>query len=315
MNIILFTTADGRPGSLNLSRPRIYLPLLGLVALVCSLLMYTGYRLGGTAAPAVAVVPTAAIPDLRADLAQQQHAVEQVRRRSQTELDALAVRVAQIQAQIMRIEGLGQRLVDLADLDRGEFNFGQAPAQGGPIEAVALERALERPAPTDFMQALDELSAQIKDRERQLIVLEDIFQGRGLSLQGHPAGSPVAEGWLSSFFGVRTDPFTGRPAMHEGLDFAGKFGSPVVAVAAGSVIWAGPRDGYGNLVEIDHGHGFVTRYGHNSRNLVRVGQLVRKGQQIARMGSSGRSTGPHVHFEVLREGQPVNPLRYLRASR
>ncbi|MBI5041144.1 MAG: M23 family metallopeptidase [Gammaproteobacteria bacterium] len=210
-------------------------------------------------------------------------------------MDALAVRVAQIQAQVMRIEGLGQRLVDLADLDRGEFNFGQVPAQGGPVEATVLEN----PAPTDFMQALEELSTQIKDRERQLIVLEDIFQGRGLSLQGHPAGSPVAEGWLSSFFGVRTDPFTGRPAMHEGLDFAGKLGSPVVAVAAGSVVWSGPRDGYGNLVEVDHGHGFVTRYGHNSRNLVRVGQLVRKGQQIARMGSSGRSTGPHVHFEVL----------------
>lgn len=312
MNIILFTTADGRPGSLNLSRPRVYLPLLGLMALACSLLMYTGYRLGGPAtSPMVAVAPTAALPDLRADLAQQQRTVDQVRRRSQAELDALAVRVAQIQAQVMRIEGLGQRLVDLADLDRGEFNFGQVPAQGGPIEAVALEN----PAPTDFMQALEELSVQIKDRERQLIVLEDIFQGRGLSLQGHPAGSPITEGWLSSFFGVRTDPFTGRPAMHEGLDFAGKRGSPVVAVAAGSVIWSGPRDGYGNLVEIDHGHGFVTRYGHNSRNLVRVGQLVRKGQQIARMGSSGRSTGPHVHFEVLRENQPVNPLRYLHAAR
>lgn len=311
MNIILFTTANGRPGSLNLSRPRVYLPLLGMLALVCSLLVYTGYRLGGTASPEVAVAPTAAIPDLRADLAQQQRAVDQVRRRSQAELDALAVRVAQIQAQVMRIEGLGQRLVDLADLDREEFNFGQAPAQGGPIEAVALEN----PVPTDFMQALEELSAQIKDRERQLIVLEDVFQGRGLSLQGHAAGSPIAEGWLSSFFGIRTDPFTGRPAMHEGLDFAGKLGSPVVAVAAGSVIWSGPRDGYGNLIEIDHGHGFVTRYGHNSRNLVRVGQLVRKGQQIARMGSSGRSTGPHVHFEVLRDGQPVNPLRYLSASR
>lgn len=311
MNIILFTIADGRPGSLNLSRPRIYLPLLGLVALVCSLLVYTGYRLGGTASAVVAVAPAAALPDLRADLARQQRAVDQVRRRSQAELDALAVRVAQIQAQVMRIEGLGQRLVDLADLDREEFNFGQAPAQGGPIEAVALEN----PLPTDFMRALEELSTQIKDRERQLIVLEDVFQGRGLSLQGRAAGSPIAEGWLSSFFGIRTDPFNGRPAMHEGLDFAGKFGSPVVAVAAGSVIWSGPRDGYGNLVEVDHGHGFVTRYGHNSRNLVRVGQLVRKGQQIARMGSSGRSTGPHVHFEVLRDGQPVNPLRYLSASR
>ena len=310
MNIILFTTSQGVPGSLNLSRPRIYLPLLGLVAMVCSLLVYTGYQLG-SAEPVVAAAPTSAPADLRADLAQQQRLIDQVRRRSQAELEALVLRMAQIQAQVMRIEGLGQRLVDLANLDRGEFNFGQPPAQGGPVEATVLEST----APTDFMQELEHLSAKIKDRERQLIVLEDLFQGHGLSLQGRAAGSPVAEGWLSSFFGVRTDPFTGRPAMHKGLDFAGKRGSPVVAVAAGSVIWSGPRDGYGNLIEIDHGHGFVTRYGHNQQNLVRVGQLIRKGQQIARMGSSGRSTGPHVHFEVLRDGQPVNPLRYLSASR
>jgi murein DD-endopeptidase MepM/ murein hydrolase activator NlpD len=311
MNIILFTTSRGVPGSLNLSRPRIYLPLLGLVALVCTLLVYTGYQFGSTD-PSVAVAPPVTeAPALQADATQQLRLIDQVRRRSQAELDALALRMAQIQAQVMRIEGLGQRLVDLANLDREEFNFGEPPAQGGPVDATVLNST----APTDFMQELEQLSAKIKDRERQLIVLEDAFKGQGLSLLGRAAGSPVTEGWLSSFFGVRTDPFTGRPAMHRGLDFAGKRGSPVVAVSAGSVIWSGPRDGYGNLIEIDHGHGFVTRYGHNQQNLVRVGQLVRKGQQIARMGSSGRSTGPHVHFEVLRGGQPVNPLHYLSASR
>lgn len=313
MNIILFTTSRGTPGSLNLSRPRIYLPLLGMLALVSSLLVYAGYQLGG-AVPVVAVTPSAQLPGLRADLVKQQRLVDQARRRSQSELDSLVMRVVQIQAQMMRIEGLGQRLVGLADLDQEEFNFDQPPAQGGPVEATALESSTTTTT-TEFMQELDLLSVQIKDRERQLIVLEDAFQGHGLFLHGRPAGSPVSEGWLSSFFGVRNDPFTGRAAMHKGLDYAGKAGSPVVAVAAGSVTWSGPRSGYGNLVEIDHGHGFMTRYGHNQQNLVRVGQIVRKGQQIAKIGSSGRSTGPHVHFEVLDDGQQVNPLRYLSANR
>lgn len=313
MNIILFTTVHGQPGSLNLSRPRIYLPLLGLLALVCSLLVYTGYRLGAApeqvagSAPAVA----AAQPDWRAEQAQQQ-ALERARRLQQAQLDALALRVSQIQAQVMRIEGLGQRLVKLANLDEAEFDFGTQPGQGGPVSAAALDAGFAAP---DFMEDLEALSARLKDRERQLIVLEDVLEADGPGGHSHPSGLPVTDGWLSSYFGIRTDPFTGRPARHEGVDFAGKLGSPVVAVATGVVTWSGPRYGYGNLVEIDHGKGFVTRYAHNLQNLVRSGQSVRKGQQIARMGSSGRSTGPHVHFEVLRNGLAVNPLHYMTAAR
>lgn len=311
MNIILFTTVHGRPGSLNLSRPRIYVPLLALVCLIGGLLVYGGYRFGGgaqTAQTDQADEP----PSWHAELESQRQELERARRRGQAHLDALSLRVAQIQAQAMRLDGLGQRLVDLADLDEDEFNFGQTPAQGGPADAVEQDGDF---APPDFMLELEALSAQLKERERQLIVLEDMLEDRHLSKQGRPSGRPITEGWLSSGFGKRTDPFTGRPAVHNGVDFAGKAGSPIVAVAAGVVTWAGPRSGYGNLVEINHGRGFVTRYAHNRKHEVKAGQSVKKGQQIAEMGSSGRSTGPHVHFEVLRNGKAVDPRRYLTATR
>ena len=311
MNIILFTTVQGRPGSLNLSRPRIYLPLLALVCLIGGLLVYGGYRFGGGTQTAQ-TDKADETPNWHAELESQREELERARRRSQAHLDALSLRVAQIQAQAMRLDGLGQRLVDLADLDEDEFNFGQTPAQGGPADAGDQDGSF---APPDFMLELESLSAQLKERERQLIVLEDMLEDRHLSKQGRPSGRPVTEGWLSSGFGKRTDPFTGRPAIHNGVDFAGKAGSAIVAVAAGVVTWAGPRSGYGNLVEVNHGRGFVTRYAHNRKHRVKVGQSVKKGQQIAEMGSSGRSTGPHVHFEVLRNGKAVDPRRYLTAAR
>jgi murein DD-endopeptidase MepM/ murein hydrolase activator NlpD len=222
-------------------------------------------------------------------------------------MDALGQRLAQMQAAILRLDGLGQRLVDMADLDRGEFDFGRPPAQGGPDE-LADAGPIQAP---DLLAALDDLSRQIDDRQRQLNALETLLFDRQLKKAGRPSGRPVRRGWLSSPYGKRTDPFTGRPARHRGIDFAGRRGSEVVAVAAGVVTWSGPRSGYGNLVEINHGNGYVTRYGHNEQNLVEVGERVRKGQQIARMGSSGRSTGPHVHFEVLRHGRQINPARFI----
>ena len=309
MNIILFTTVHGRPGSLNLSRPRFYLPMLAMVALVCALVAYTGYRVGMAGAGRSA--PAAPLHDWRADMDAQRRAVEQARRSSQAHLDVLTLRLAQMQAQVMRLDGIGQRLVETAKLDKGEFNFDQPPAQGGPVEA-GVAAAYE---PPDFMRELDALSAQLDDREQQLVILEDVLLGRALNEQGYPAGRPVASGWLSSYFGKRTDPFTGRPAMHAGVDFAGKLGSDILAVAAGVVTWSGKRSGYGELIEINHGNGYVTRYGHNQKNLVKAGETVKQGQKIALMGSSGRSTGPHVHYEVLRDGRRIDPARYLTAAR
>jgi len=163
----------------------------------------------------------------------------------------------------------------------------------------------------DFLTMLDELGAEIADREQKLSVLETLLMTRSLNERVMPSGSPVEDGWLSSRYGKRNDPFTGKQEFHKGLDFAGKPGSSVTAVGDGVVTWAGKRTGYGDLIEISHGNGYVTRYAHNKEHLVDVGDTVRKGQEIALMGSSGRSTGPHVHFEVVLNGKTVNPSRYI----
>jgi murein DD-endopeptidase MepM/ murein hydrolase activator NlpD len=157
---------------------------------------------------------------------------------------------------------------------------------------------------------LDELGAGINDRGQKLSVLETLLMNRNLNERVMPSGRPVKDGWLSSGYGKRNDPFTGKQEFHKGLDFAGKKGSEVIVVGDGVVTWAGEQTGYGDLVEVSHGNGYVTRYAHNKKHLVKVGDTVRKGQQIALMGSTGRSTGPHVHFEVMRDGKSVNPAEY-----
>ena len=137
---------------------------------------------------------------------------------------------------------------------------------------------------------------------------------QSLNERVYPQGRPVKSGWLSSYFGKRTDPFTGKPANHTGIDFAGKRGDEIVAVADGVVTWSGDRYGYGVMVEINHGNGYSTRYAHNSENRVSVGDEVKKGQVVALMGKTGRATGPNLHFEVLHDGRRVNPVTYIRDS-
>ena len=167
------------------------------------------------------------------------------------------------------------------------------------------------PEIVESMQSLDE---QLVNREAQLNVLESVMMGQNLKERVYPQGRPVKSGWISSYFGRRTDPFTGKPANHTGIDFAGKHGDPVLAVADGVVTWSADRFGYGVMVEINHGNGYATRYAHNDENLVEVGDEVRKGQAVARMGQTGRATGPNLHFEVLKNGRRVNPVNFIRSS-
>ncbi|NNC63352.1 MAG: M23 family metallopeptidase, partial [Gammaproteobacteria bacterium] len=206
------------------------------------------------------------------------------------------------------LDALGQRLTQMANLDDGEFDFSSLPSLGGPEEPLAIADSQQM---STLMTALDQLGAQLDDRQQQLNVLEDFLLNRKLRDEVHPEGRPVASGYISSVFGNRTDPFTGRAAFHKGVDFAGREGSDVIAVASGVVIWSGDRYGYGQMVEINHGNGYVTRYAHNSENLVAVGDTVKRGETIAVMGSTGRATGPNLHFEVLHNGRVVNPLSYV----
>lgn len=271
-----------------------------------TLALYGGYRLG-IADTQTSVMATAG---LQGDLEEQRRSIEEAKRSAEENLNALALRMGQMQAHVMRLDAIGQRLTRMAGLDDGEFDFNNPPALGGP--EVTAQQSLQAP---DFITLLDNLSQQLQNRDDQLSVLETMLLNRNLQAEVLPAGRPVTSGWMSSPYGVRTDPFSGRLTHHNGVDFAGKEGAEVVTVAAGVVTWSGARYGYGNLVEINHGKGYVTRYGHNKANLVKVGDTVKKGQVIATMGSTGRSTGPHVHFEVLRNGRAVNPARYVQATR
>jgi murein DD-endopeptidase MepM/ murein hydrolase activator NlpD len=161
------------------------------------------------------------------------------------------------------------------------------------------------------MQSTDTLEQQIQQQEKQLKVLESLTLGHHIQQNSYLSGRPIKRGWLSSYYGIRQDPFNGQPAIHKGIDFAGKENADIIATASGVVSWAGERYGYGNLIEINHGGGIKTRYGHNKEILVQVGDVVTKGQVIAKMGSTGRSTGPHVHYEILKNDRQINPLKFV----
>ncbi len=312
MKFLLYTTTYGKSGSVQLNRPGFWVPaLLG----ACGILLGAGWVGYMLANPALSMAGPQAgrAGDLQwhAALDEQRRRVAQARDAAQDQLNALAVRLGQMQAQMLRVEALGQRLAEQAKLDKAEFDFDQLPARGGPAEPLAEEQI----SGVDFMRALDDLALQIDDRARQLEVLEQVVSRRQLKHATSPAGRPVRKGWLSSYYGKRTDPFNGRQEMHKGIDFAGQMGSEVVATAAGVVTWAGKRYGYGRLIEINHGNGISTRYGHCEQVLVKVGQTVKQGETVGLMGSSGRSTGPHVHYEVLKDGRQVNPTQYVRLGR
>jgi len=271
--------------------------------------MYAGYRLGHQQTP---LDPSTLSAQVNSELERQRDEIIKAKQNAEDNLNALTLRLGQMQAHVARLDALGQRLTRIAGLDSGEFDFNSEPAQGGP-EGGDLATAGSIAMP-DFMSQLEDLSTQLESREQQLSLLENMIMNHNLQAEVLPAGRPIAKGWISSKYGMRTDPFNGKPEFHKGLDLAGKEGSNIVAVAAGVVTWAGKRYGYGNLVEINHGKGYVTRYGHARKVLVKVGDTVKKGQIIAEMGNTGRSTGPHVHFEVWRNGHTVDPMKYVQAS-
>lgn len=226
---------------------------------------------------------------------------------AQTELLEVGKRLAGMEARLVRMEALGERVAEMAQLTEGEFRFDEPAAVGGPAPSVELDGLI----PPAFQKRIERLAADLKSRERELSVLDAQVANRRFREQVAPSGWPVDSGWISSRFGRRADPFSGRPAWHAGVDFAGRAGSAIVAVAGGIVTFAGPEEGYGLMVEVHHGDGLATRYAHAEAILVAVGDAVKKGQTIAKLGNTGRSTGHHVHFEVLKDGRQVNPARHL----
>ncbi len=307
MNIIVFTKHRGSSRQFDLKRPATIAAVTFVLLALSGLLFSVGFL---TAARQQHVDPDQRVVELQAQIDARDREIQNTRIKAQENLEALAVRIGRMQAHVIRLDALGRRLTQMADLRDGEFDFDSAPPRGGPelnLEKVAVD-------PQAFLDGLDDLSLQLDDREKQLDVLESLLMNRNLQKQVYPAGRPVESGWISSFYGTRRDPFNGRRARHEGVDFAGREGTPIVAVGAGVVSWSGDRYGYGNMVEISHGNGYVTRYAHNKANTVAVGEKVEKGQVIALMGATGRATGPNLHFEVRYKGRTVDPLDYIKAQ-
>ncbi|MDH5324290.1 MAG: M23 family metallopeptidase [Gammaproteobacteria bacterium] len=307
MNIIFVPKKGSCSNTFRLNSWSIFFSLTFLSLLVGSI-AWGGFYLGKLTGEAN-VGTDAMLANWKNEITKQRTVVNETRRSSKENIDALAVRLGRLQSHVIRLDALGERLTKMAELDKGEFDFSTQPAQGGP-ESTESSNSIKV---ADFAAALESLSHQIDNRGQQLALLEAMLMNQSLQEQVSPAGRPIRSGWLSSYFGMRTDPFTGRQERHKGVDFAGKAGSDVISVASGVVTWAGKRYGYGNLVEVNHGNGYATRYGHNSDVLVKVGDAVKKGHKLALMGSTGRSTGPHVHFEVLHNGKAVDPMKYIKS--
>lgn len=227
---------------------------------------------------------------------------------SKQQVTALTMKLAELQSQVLRLNALGDRLAEEANIPAKEFNFQDLPPSGGPIEQTLSSQTKTL---AELLADITSVESSLAFEEKQLNLLESLTLGHHIENTSYLSGRPITKGWLSSYFGTRKDPFTGRPAMHKGVDFAGKEDAEIIATAAGVVTWSGRRYGYGNLIEIDHGKGLKTRYGHNKKLLVKLGDVVSKGQVIARMGSTGRSTGPHVHYEILRNNSQINPIKYV----
>jgi murein DD-endopeptidase MepM/ murein hydrolase activator NlpD len=226
-----------------------------------------------------------------------------------SEIASIAARLGEMRAELMRINALGERLAQMSGLSSEEFDFENPPPRGGPETAMTRDYTIKELA--DELASIVDL---IQDRERKLDRLADnILDKRERAASAFPTGWPVRSGYISSAYGFRVHPVRNSRQFHMGVDFTSPRGAPIQAVADGIVVFSGRRSGYGNLVDIRHRDGIVTRYAHNSANLVKEGELVRQGQKIATVGTTGTATGPHVHFEVIRNGRAVDPMPYLRA--
>jgi murein DD-endopeptidase MepM/ murein hydrolase activator NlpD len=246
-------------------------------------------------------------------LADQRQEAQKAQEVVQGHLSAMAVKLGELQAQMLRIDGLGERLAKLAGLKPQELT---APPQdssnvgrGGPAPTMTRELSVG-----EFSALLAQLSHQVNERSDQLGVLEALLVNDSANKKFLPTLSPIEDGWFSSNFGWRLDPFTGQKSFHEGIDFPAEVGTPIEAAASGKVVYADVHPAYGKMLEIDHGNGLVSRYAHCSSLSVKEGDLVVRGQRVGTVGSTGRSTGPHLHFEVRLNGAPQNPARFLQPT-
>jgi murein DD-endopeptidase MepM/ murein hydrolase activator NlpD len=309
MKLIIVAKPHVTPTSLNLNCWRVRTKLAGIATLFVALVAGSGFA----GALLFANPHDRSVHDvqkLRAQIAAERDGLQQLEATSQRNVDALAVQLGEVQAQTLRLNALGQRLASAGKLDDGEFDFTQPPAMGGPEDPNAKPHSVS----FDVGGEIAKMRAKLDTEETQLTVLEDLLLDRRVDSSLRPSGYPVTEGYIGSGYGERIDPINGSVEHHLGLDFDAAIGTEIKAVADGVVTWNGDRPGYGNVIEIDHGNGYMTRYAHNQKNIAHVGERVHAGQVIARVGQTGRATGPHCHFEVWLNGHAVNPLTYVNGA-
>ncbi len=236
----------------------------------------------------------------------QERHMDETREYVRQHMDVMGRRIGSLQAQVSRINAVEMRIAETSGINLSDFQFDETPALGGadPAEIVDSDQV-------DIENAIQAIENELSRRESEIAAMDFLLSRRSLESQQTPAGWPVKGGWVSSNFGSRLHPMTGKKQFHRGVDIPGRLGTDVLAVADGVVVRSANLSDYGWMVEIDHGDGYKTLYGHNSKNLVEVGATVVKGQTIAKVGSTGRSTGPHVHFEVSKNKKTINPVRYL----
>ncbi|MCK7552257.1 M23 family metallopeptidase [Marinobacter goseongensis] len=312
MNIIFVGKRHGKSRVVAVNAP-VAAALVVVLLVLLAVASWSGYRVAVSQADAAEPTPSELVIEWKAKLNTQKSELAEIELNVQQQIDALTLRLGEMQGRLLRLDALGQRFVESGLVASDEFDFDQPAAVGGPEDAGLYGDSFTAPELTSM---IDQLARRIEDREQQLRLLDQLASRMKLEDELFVAGRPITWGWLSSRYGYRSDPFTGKRTWHAGVDLAGKEGSDIIAVAGGVVTYADERYGYGNLVEVDHGDGLVTRYAHAKSVAVNVGDLVQKGQVVALMGSTGRSTGPHVHFEVIRNGRSENPETYIqRASR
>jgi len=304
MNIIIVSDRLSKSRTICLGRCKTGMILAGLLAGMVLMSFLASYvmlfHLGDVKVPFVQ----------RLILSAQQTEAEKNRLYLQQSLNAMAIKVGEMQAQMLRIDALGERVAKIAGIKKEEFQFDQKPGRGGtisPSEGKPVELS-------EFAAEIERLAKQVDDRSDRLAVMESMLSRERVKQNALPSAPPVGTGFFSSNFGWRIDPFTGLRAMHEGVDFMAPVGAPITAAAGGIVVYSDYHQGYGNMIEIDHGNGLVSRYAHASKRLVKEGDVVLRGQKIGEVGNTGRSTGPHLHFEVLNRGVPQNPTRYLHSA-
>jgi murein DD-endopeptidase MepM/ murein hydrolase activator NlpD len=306
LNIILLSSATARARTLTLDWRHWTVGGIGLMALfVAFTLLFNFVTLKYAAATQHPWLKAIVLADQREEALKTQELV-------QGHLNAMALRLGELQAQMLRLDGLGERLARIAGLkpqDMPSLQSGQIPGRGG-AESALPSRQLSVP---EFSDLLAKLARQVDERSDQLGVLEALLVQHSANRKFLPTLYPIVDGWFSSNFGYRIDPFTGMQTFHDGIDFPSEAGTPVVAAASGKVVAAGYHPQYGKVIEIDHGNGLLSRYAHASQVFVSVGDLVVRGQRVGAVGSTGRSTGPHLHFEVRLNGVPQNPARFLQS--